>query len=110
MKITKVAYSKTYPIGMHWERIFIEGELSSDEDPRKALYECKKTVENFHYESNKADEKKKQEEKQSVSTLESIINDINSCADLVKLKEYRIFVKQKPELQAAYDKKLKELQ
>ena len=36
--------------------------------------------------------------------------DINSCKDVETLKQYRLLVKGKPELQEAYDNKLKELQ
>ena len=61
----KIGYSKTYPIlniGV-WEKIWIEEEVPEEADTRKVLYDLKKQVENFHYESNKADEKKSEENK-----------------------------------------------
>lgn len=60
MIVTKVSYSRTYPIDLIWEKIFVEASLSEGENVRDALYECKRTVESFHFESNKADEKKKE--------------------------------------------------
>ncbi len=38
-----------------------------------------------------------------------LVTDINSCTELKVLESYRILAKTKPELQAAYDKKKKEL-
>ncbi len=59
MKIEKVFFFKTYPnpITGNWEKVGVEGSLQPGEDARSALYEAKKTVENFHYESNGVDRK-----------------------------------------------------
>lgn len=120
-KVTKVFYFKTFPIpnlGV-WEKIGVEAELEIGEDARKALYDCKKTVENFHYENNKADEKKKEvvtsiityDEKipSTLTQVASIIKDINTCQELKVLESYRLIAKSDPDIQDAYNKKLREL-
>jgi hypothetical protein len=102
----KVIYIKTFPVGnIYWEKIGVEIE-TSEENARKTLYEAKKTVENFHYESNKASEK---QENIEVKPSGSIEEDIKSCTTLKVLESYRFVVKNKPELQPAYDKKYEEL-
>lgn len=115
MKIKKVAYTKTYPIGLCWEKIFVEMELSEEDDARKALYEAKKTVENFHYESNKAAEKElaeksaTQQEQKPKTRSEEMVEAIESVKELKVLEIYKPLAKKYPEIQDAYDKKLKEL-
>lgn len=119
----KVGYSKTFPIltSGQWEKIWIEDEVTgSEEDARKMLYSLKKQVENFHYESNKADEKKA-EVKINFYTPSSVDNgdrndgnltlseQIMSCKELKVLDSYKFIVKGKPELEEVYNQKLKEL-
>lgn len=124
----KVGYSKTFPIYTkeEWEKPWLEVEIStpenlidlSDEEinqfmlkVRRIQYALKKQVEGFHFESNKADEKKKEAEKAiSFDVKPTTVEDINSCKDLKVLGTYRLIVKSNPELQEAYNKKLNELQ
>ena len=111
MTITKVSYSRTYPIDLIWEKIFVEASLSEGENVRDALYECKRTVESFHYESTKADQKREEELK--IKNIEPAIGltteEIYSCTTVEVLKAYKLIVKSKPELQKAYDEQLKKL-
>lgn len=113
MIIKKVAYTKTYPIGLCWEKIFVEMELSDGDDARNALYEAKKTVENFHYESNKATDKIQvatiQTEKPLTQT-EKTIAEMNTCTEIKVLETYSLFTKNNERLKTAYDKKYLELQ
>ena len=111
MIVTKVSYSRTYPIDLIWEKIFVEASLSEGENVRDALYECKRTVESFHYESTKADQKREEELK--TKNIEPIIGvtpeEIYSCKEIEVLKAYKLIVKSKPELQKAYDEQFKKL-
>ena len=110
MTITKVSYSRTYPIDLIWEKIFVEASLSEGENVRDALYECKRTVESFHYEANKSDEKKKEVSKESLPEVKpTTVEDIYSCKDLKVLESYKLIVRSKPELQKAYDIHFKKL-
>lgn len=107
MKITKVFYSKTFPIQMAWEKIGVEIE-TTDDSPKNALYEAKKIVENFHYESNKAAEKAlKEAEKIPGNPTESIISDIRSCKSVKVLEAYKLIARSNKTVQEAYDNHLK---
>lgn len=127
MKTTKVSYTKTYPIPSTgvWEKIFVEAELEPGDDARFCLYNCKKIVENFHFESNKADEKKANgnvgefkieyvstdiEKPSTLSKVASIIKDIGTVTDLKVLESYHFIARNDADIQAAYDKKKYELQ
>lgn len=120
MSLTKkLGYSKTYPIlniGV-WEKIWIEEEVPIEADTRKCLYELKKQVENFHFESNKADEKKAEEKRNELKSSMEITPEgdtyigeqIKSCKEIKVLESYKFIVKGKPELETAYNNRLKEL-
>lgn len=106
MKPKTVTYSKTFPIPPFYEKIIVELELHDGDDPRLCLYEARKIVNDFHYESNAA-EKKRQAELDKPS---SIIDDINACTDIKTLEGYQLLAKNNPALREVYDKKIKELQ
>jgi hypothetical protein len=125
----KVGYSKTFPIygKEEWEKCWLEEDISipkdllniSDEDiaqymlqVRRIQYALKKQVESFHYESNKADEKKKEVEaviQKEETKPDSIIDSINSCNELKVLESYKFIIKGKPELETAYNNRIKQL-
>jgi uncharacterized cupredoxin-like copper-binding protein len=115
MNITTVSYAKLFPLGAFInEKIGVEISISEGEDARFALSEAKKLVHEFHFEQNKELYEMKGT---TVTTIEpelvgelAIINDIKSCKELKVLESYRLIVKNNPELQEAYDNKLKELQ
>lgn len=114
-----------------WEKCWIEEEVPIEEDSRKVLYELKKQVENFHYESNKAAEKQTgttvkvinegggpYEESLFQDAFNSMgipkpkptsVDDINSCKEIKVLESYKFIIKGKPELEKAYNDRLKEL-
>jgi len=117
MKIDRINYQKVFPLGMYInERIGVEIQLDKGDNPEEALLKAKEMVEAFHKENNKwlymevnmdaiPIEKPKPEE----IRIGLFAEDINSCKDMETLKGYRLLVKGKPELQQAYDNKLKEL-
>lgn len=112
MKGKLIGYSHTYMIGTtDFEKIWYEGELEEGDDIRQCLYKAKKIVSDFHFESNKADEKKKEIAKQGKAqeVKPTTVEDINSCKDLTVLHTYRLIVKSNPVLQKAYDEMYKKL-
>lgn len=124
MKPVKIVYFKTFPINQCWEKLGLEAELADGEDPRKAFYEAKKIVENFYYESTKADEKKNSapdipiipnaplyaspygEENICKPTIEQ---QIESCSEVKVLESYKFIVKGKADLEKCYLEKYNEL-
>ena len=121
MNISKVTYSKVFPLGAYTnERIGAEVDLQVGDDPKQALADAKKLVEEFHREANpylfsvpdnfiegeqKADDIPPQPK--------SIPELINECKTVKELKSYRMIVYTKavpPETQELYETKLRELQ
>lgn len=120
MSYYKVVYDKLFPYAPYLnERIGIEMLVEAGQSPAEALQEAKKIVEDFYHASNPhpvsavsivADNvpvPEVQLEKPKQTTLEE---DIMSSPSLNVLQSYRIIVKNKPDLQAIYDTKLKEFQ
>ena len=107
-----VGYSQTYPIGLsgQFQKIWVEFELDETDDPRTELYRCRKIVNDFFHESNKAAEKQLSPVKEEPQSQEAkIIADIYTVKDLKVLESYKIIAKKYPAIQAAYDQKQKEL-
>ena len=113
-RIIKAAFSKTFPITQYYEKIYLEAELNDGDDARTVLYDLKKQVQDFFYESTKAAEKMSGV---SVEVVEepgfklgsSLEDQINSCQQLKVLESYRLLVKNNPDLEKVYLQKLKEL-
>lgn len=98
MKITKIHYFFTAPNNMYWNKIGAEAEIQEGDDVRQCLYDLKKQVEDFFYESKGADEKKKTQQIAETqaspkSQEETIIEGINSCTELNVLKSYELIAK-----------------
>ena len=70
MKIIKAAFSKTFPITQYYEKIYLEAELNDGDDARQVLYDLKKQVNTFFYESNAAAEKQMGTQVKEVTTIE----------------------------------------
>jgi hypothetical protein len=89
----------------HYQKIAITAELQGEEDPRKALYELKKIVQNFHFESNNVEKKERKvdEVKRDLKT------DIQSCKELKVLESYSLIVKNNPEMQEIYNQQKEKL-
>jgi hypothetical protein len=123
----KIGYSKTYPIIVNgqWEKNWLEDDLPlnldlincTDEEIEKAMlnvrkiqYALKKQVESFHYESNKAAEKKAQENEPAVIDGTAMaIAEIMLCKNLEELETYKLPSTQSNAVRAAYNQKLKQL-
>lgn len=114
MRHKEITYSETFPMSNgHFQKIIDVIELQEGDDPKKALYEAKKTVTQFFYESNKAAENKEQEAITNVepklSRQEAIIRDIGTVKEVIVLESYQMIAKADPLIKEAYDNKLKEL-
>lgn len=108
----KVGYSKTFPnlANGQWVKVWAEEDQPGTiEDARKTWYAIKKEVENFYYESTKADEKKFEAVKITPEGKTYIGDQIKSCKELKVLESYKMIVKGKPELEEIYNNRLKEL-
>lgn len=133
MKITNVKYGRTYSLGNFCsERIDLEASVDTDtEDIYECLEKLKDTCNTYHkannpqlctekslfpldvwdWEDNKWEENPPSTPKtQPHSTIEAI----NSCKNLKELQDFQLLVKNMsnkyPEIQEAYDNKLKQLQ
>jgi hypothetical protein len=111
-----------------WRKYEAIGDLKEGEDELEAAKELDAKIEAFHnnalaklnpiqplsnwngvvFPSTDPVQIKKAEPEETRIGL--FVEDINSCKDVETLKQYRLLVKGKPELQEAYDNKLKELQ
>lgn len=129
MKIIKAGFSKTFPINQYYEKVWVEAELNKGEDERKVLYDLKKKVEDFFYESKGVEEKqintqvKNYGENGSIqrgtfeetdinpkSQEETIIEGINSATEIKVLESYALIAKNNHKIKEAYDNKLQSLQ
>lgn len=121
MKIVKLHYFDTYEIfqgNRRFTKIGFEVEIDEDyEKVRDCFYTLKRQSEELFYESKAAAEKQmgtqiqegEEKYKSSTSGIGSIVNDIYSCTELKVLESYQMLVKNKPDLQAAYDEQFKKL-
>lgn len=112
MKITKIAFTGTFPITSsgRFEKIYLEAELTDEDNIKNSLYSLKRQVSDFFYESNKAAEKQAQPESTPIAKVADLIQQIKTCTELKVLESYQFIVKNDPDMQTAYDNKLKELQ
>lgn len=123
MTIKTISYQKAFVIGPYLqERIGVEIELSDTDDPEKAFQLAKEMTEDFHKQANPhlegeapiqgppAPPREIQVEKATEEIrIGVIVEDIMSCKDLVTVDSYKLLVKGKPELEAAYAKRRKEI-
>lgn len=127
MRIIKCAYSKTFPISQYFEKIYLEAELNEGDDVRKELYNLKKQVNDFFYESNAAMEKQmgtkvtvgeiynnaEIETLVPLTRIQSLIEMINSAKSTKELDMYKNTVNnsysESPEVVSAFVKKSEEL-
>ncbi len=52
MKITHIEFTKTFPIGMTWEKVMMAADIDDMSDPKESLAILKREVEEFHRISN----------------------------------------------------------
>lgn len=77
------------------------------DDPRQELYKCKKIVNDFYYESNKAAEKQAKEV--VLDEGGKAIAEIMLCTDIEKLKTYDPVASTSKAIRSAYNQKFNEL-
>lgn len=134
MKIDRAAYTKTFPVGVYWEKVLMECSLDDTDDPIKAVLILKEEVEKSHKLANpqlyKNGEALISEWKYAASDhftmqsgtggnptviptinrkyeeMEGIINDCGTLEELAVHKEY---CGKNPDLMPFYMSKLKEL-
>lgn len=110
MHIDKVMYQKTFNLGSYCShKIGVEVSIDEGEDAKEALNIAKSLVEEYHKESYVViahEELLPEVQKKNCveSTVNYLIQDIESCKEIKVLESYKIIAKSKPELQKAYDK------
>lgn len=116
MHIDKISYQKTFNLGNYSsERIGVDIVLNEGEDAKLSLSEASKLVHEYHKESLSLNPPQSSDtlvpdiHLDKATLANSLVRDINSCTELKVLESYKIIVKGKPDLQDAYDTKLKEL-
>ncbi len=113
MTISKILYSKTFPhpTNGQWAKIALEAEVTPTEDIRECLYDLKRQVENFYFESTKHDEKVAAETKGvALDENGAAIAGILLAKDIDELKTYQFRTSQSNAVKAAYNQRLKQLQ
>lgn len=128
MPIITVNYQKTYNLGNYSsERIGIEISINEGQNPKEALQEAKKLADEFHLDNNKGlyvenmitgvastgiaspiiqqTATKKQENTKPLTLIEQI----NTCTEVKVLESYKLIVRNNPDANEAYRKKLVEL-
>ena len=118
MTIKTVTYSQSketmYGYGLkRWDKAGVEIELTESDNPENAFSMAKQLVdEQLSKIIHQKDEMKGTQVRDVLSYINkphSLIDDIRSCKELTVLESYRIIVKNKPELQQAYDETFKKL-
>lgn len=123
-QIERVTYQRTFNLGNYSsERIGADVLLMPGDSANEALDTARKLVEEWHVKNNpqmytpdvsvipKIEPVRSQVYKDAGLTKEEIaIKEIMSCKELKVLESYKFIVKGKPELETAYNNKLKELQ
>lgn len=127
MKIEKVSYGRTYPLGNYAsERIDMEASIDEHDDAEDILGGLKARVEAFHRSTNPhlynettptqpeviwgeplRNSTTQPEEK--ISQEQKILNLISQATSLPELQQWQILAKSKKELADAYQQKLNEL-
>ena len=125
MKPTMISYQKLFPLGIYInERIGIEMQLDDGDSPEVALAKAKEIVHKFHKDSNPelvdsqpipddAGYKMQDEKQPEPDKIKAFIELINSKYQTSKtLESLRAKVEKEnnPQLQEAFDNKLKQLQ
>lgn len=108
MILDRLNYRRLFPTGNFGnEAIEISGTLEPNEDIMQAYTELYEMAKSLHYSKNKDFfEQSGTQERfiEPTSNPRSLKEDIESCKELTVLETYRLIVKNKPELQEAYDK------
>lgn len=117
MKIKSITYSQSretmYGFGLkRWDKAGVEVELSDTDNPENAFNLAKQLIDE---QLSKVIQPENEMRGITTRIIEdgheprSLIDDIRSCKELTVLESYRIVVKNKPELQTAYDEMHKKL-
>ncbi len=135
MKIDRIAFTKTFPVGMTWEKVHMEAEIDGMDNRHVCLAILKEEVEHFHKTSNPqlypngkeatiiryGDRSIGQGDVGIIPTNEKTINrqdereyikvekEIATVTSLEELSKYKEYCGKNPDLMTAYTNKLREL-
>lgn len=117
MNVSKISYSQSREsvnsIGLkRWDKVGVEAELHDGDIYEQCFTELKKEVDGFYNSINPPSPYEHinvySPEIQVEKPIGVTIDDINSCGDKKVLETYKFLIKGKPDLEAAYLKKLKQ--
>lgn len=120
MTIERIYYQRNFRIGEFlYENIGIGIAINEGEDAKQALDQAKDLVEKYHWENvNKDLEHQQQEPLRDIQVVKStpeeqrtadLIADILMCPTLAELESYKLLLN-RPELEMAYNQRLKHFQ
>lgn len=121
MKVTKIAFEQLFPTGPYANmRLGVEVTLDEKDNIYESFNVAKLLVEESFkkinpdfippiHDFNTGQPAIVQADREPSNTVEALIQDINSCNELIVLESYKILARTKPEIQEAYDKKYNEL-
>jgi len=130
LKVDRAAYTKTFPVGVYWEKILLECSLDDTDDPIKAVILLKEEVEKSHKLANPQLYKNGNEalmegydnsdfyirrmppngEPKVINRLyERMEVEIDKCTSLEELSAHKEFCGKHPDLMPFYMSKLKSL-
>lgn len=118
MILKTIQYSESYEFSEYglkrWRKFGLEGELGENEDVMNAHVQLKSMVDAMKTASIAALEEFKGThtvviEERPIDPVTTVVADINSCKEVKVLETYRFIVKGNPELEFAYEEKMKEL-
>lgn len=122
MKVDKVTYTKSYSIGPFLqEKVGFEASIDPEDIPENVLNYLKVMADDWHKENNPPTGMGIELPGGPMNIpipdryvdrgnpKEALAHDINSCIDIKVLESYKLLVKNSPDLQEVYEKKLAEL-
>lgn len=115
MKAEKIKYTKQFQSRNDTsEWIGIEGQVEKGETPEEALNHARLTIEGWYKEINKGVQGTPVSSSVEIQVdrgnpIQSTLEEIKGCETIKALETYKVFVTGNEELQAAYDKRWKEI-
>ena len=114
MKIDRVIYFKTFPLGSYWEKIGMEAALSPEEDAVNAIDILRKEVERSFQEAHPNNGqvtvvKTIEEDQPKKSAEEKMIEQIEQIKEVKVLESFSLLAKNNAKIKEAYDNRLKQL-
>ena len=107
-KDKEIIFTKTFPVGMCWEKASITQELLPGDDAISELIKLKARIEGMYIQEQQAPVQ--QQKKPDLTPDEAVIQQIMLCSSIPVLKGFEKLSRLKPSYQEAYENRFKHLQ